>query len=100
MSAQALLQQLSAAGLGGADDTSAESVASSQVNASEDDQAANEGRARSAVQLRARRRLCCHMRRLKNERTAMRPLQAQSLHHRRHGAARTRDHVYGGRRWP
>ena len=94
MNAQELLQQLSAAGLGGADDTSAESVASSQVNASEDDQAANEGRARAAVQHgNARRGLCWRMRRLKNERTAMRQLQAQALHHRRHGTARTHDHV-------
>ena len=101
MSAQELLQQLSAVGLGGADDTSADSVASSQVNASassqvnasEDDQAANESRARAAVQRRVRRRLCWHMRKLKKERTAMRQLQAQALHHRRHGANRTHDHV-------
>ena len=101
MSAQELLQQLSAVGLGGADDTSADSVASSQVNASassqvnasEDDQAANGSRARAAVQRRVRRRLCWHMRKLKKERTAMRQLQAQALHHRRHGANRTHDHV-------
>ena len=93
MSAQALLQLLSASGLGGADATLAESVASSQGNASEDDQAANDGRARAAVPLRARRRLCWHMRKLKNERTAMRQLQSQALHYRRHGAARTHDHV-------
>ena len=100
MSAQELLQQLSAVGLGGADDTSADSVASSQVNASassqvnasEDDQAANErSRARAGVQRRVRRRLCWHMRKLKKERTAMRQLQAQALHHRRHGANRTHD---------
>ena len=102
MSAQELLQQLSAVGLGGADDTSADSVASSQVNASassqvnasEDDQAANErSRARAGVQRRVRRRLCWHMRKLKKERTAMRQLQAQALHHRRHGANRIHDHV-------
>ena len=32
-----------------------------------------------------------HMRKLKKERTAMRQLQAQALHHRRHGANRTHD---------
>ena len=84
MSAQALLHQLTAFGLVGADDTSADSVASSQVNASasgqvnasEDEQAASARRARAAVQLHARRRLCWRMCRRKNERTAMRQLQS------------------------
>ena len=96
MNAHALLQQLSAAGLGGADDTSAESVA----YASEDDQAANEGCPRASAKWGAQRHLCWHMRRLKNERTAMRQLQAQALHHCRHGTARTHDHVNDGRGWP
>ena len=107
MSAQALLEQLSAVGLDGADDTSVGDVASGQVDVASSQvgdvassqvdvassQVEEDGHAIDRGKLRARRRLCWHMRRLKNERVAMRQLRAQALHNLRQGGARTHDHV-------
>ena len=107
MSAQALLEQLSAVGLDGADDTSVGDVASGQVDVASSQvgdvassqvdvassQVEEDGHAIDRGKLRARRRLCWHMRRLKNERVAVRQLRAQALHNLRQGGARTHDHV-------
>ena len=65
-------------------------------DSTDDDRAAHECRARTAVQLCDSLRLCWHMCRLKILPMSMRELRAQALRHRRQGAARTQDHVTVG----